>query len=118
MIRIMVAVFIVTIFFSAILTSPQVQSYDPIVGPNIVVEAFRFSDGNIYIVKSEIIPGGYYYDGAIRRISHKRVWCEIYGAFGNRIKLYKIVMGTIIPAKPETWKFEDFDIQDFRRRIE
>ena len=74
---------------------------------NIVVEAFRFQGGRIFVAKSEIIPGKYYWEGSTAVPKRKRVWIEIYVAVGNQIVLYKTINAKCVPAKPESWEFEE-----------
>ena len=81
----------------------------PVTGRAIVVDAFRYYNGRIFVVKSEIIPGGGYWDAATREPRRKRVWVEIYAAVNHRIELIRIIRATIVPAKPETWEFKEFD---------
>ncbi len=78
-----------------------------VVGKNI--EGFRLYNGAIFIVRSEIVTGGNYWESSTREPQRKRVWLEIYIAKDNRIILYKIIRAKIIPAQPETWDFKEFD---------
>ena len=73
---------------------------------NICVEAFRLYSGKIYVVRSEVIPGQFYFEGATRSPKRVRVWMEIYVADGRKIILYKIINAERIPATPEGWEFE------------
>lgn len=63
-------------------------------------------DGRIFIVRSEIIPGQYYWEGATVVPKRKRVWMEVYAAVNGRIVLVKIIRAKCIPAKPEEWEWD------------
>lgn len=76
----------------------------------IVVEAVRLYVGKLYIVKSEVIPGEFYYESSTKIPKRKRVWMEIYGAENNRIKLVMIIEAKLVPSQPEQWRFDDFKI--------
>lgn len=78
----------------------------PAVTQNVVLEAFRLVDGKIFIVKSEIITGQYYWEGATATPKRKRVWMEIYAAVNGRIVLVGAIEARCVPAKPEEWEWD------------
>ena len=63
-------------------------------------------DGKVFVVKSEIVPGKYYWEGSTVVPKRKRVWMEIYAAINNRIVLVKVIEAKCIPAKPEGWEWD------------
>ena len=82
----------------------------------VCIECFRYENNKIYVVKSEITKANLYLyiSGTKQDIPRKRVWCEIYVADGNKIRLYKIIIAKITPARSEQWEFKDFDPNDFK----
>ena len=85
----------------------------PIVVPNmtpqtgrVCVEAFRYYNGRIYVVKSELMKAERFIEASTYVPKRKRIWIEIYVSDGHKIILYKIINAKKTPAKPEEWEFE------------
>jgi len=101
-VKIIIIVLVIMFSCSMPLVIPKLE---PQTG-NICVEAFRFCNGKIYVVRSEVVPGKFYVEAGVRAPHRKRVWMEIYVADGRKIILYRIINAKKIPAKPEGWEFE------------
>lgn len=99
--------------FFLLMVSCSIPLHIPKVSPAAAIgesiEGFRLYSGAIFVVKSEIIAGGNYWESSTRTPRRVRVWMEIYVAKNNRIVLYKIIRAKLIPAKPEAWDFKEFD---------
>jgi len=76
--------------------------------PTVIIEAIRLYMGKLYVVKSEILPGEYYWESSTKVQRRKRVWLEIYVAEEHKIKLYMVVPAKMRKAQPETWRFPPF----------
>ena len=84
----------------------RIPNMMPAANSNVCIEAFRHRDGMIFVVKSEVIPGEFYFEGATRVPKRKRVWMEIYASVKGRIELIKIYEAKCVPAKPEEWEWD------------
>jgi hypothetical protein len=78
---------------------------EPIPESNVCIEGFALYRGMIYVVKSQIVPGEFYWEAGNWQQKHKRVWMEIYAAIGTQIRLVKVVEGSVIPPTPEHFDF-------------
>lgn len=95
---------------AAITVPPQISSVEEC---EVIIEAFRYYNGMIFVVKSEILLPKYYYYAKTIEPRRKRVWMEVYISDGMKIILYKVVRAKIIPAKPESWDWEYYS-KDFK----
>lgn len=86
----------------------------PAANSNVRIEGFRHRDGMIFVVKSEIIPGKYFWEGATAIPKRKRVWMEVYAAVQGRIELIKVYEAKCIPAKPEGWEWNVNEEGDYK----
>jgi hypothetical protein len=100
----------VTVIFILLMVSCampiRIPNMMPAANSNVCIEAFRLRDGMIFVVKSEIVPGKYYWEGSTAVPKRKRVWMEIYAAVNGRIELIKVYEAKCIPAKPEGWEWD------------
>jgi hypothetical protein len=113
--KILLLVMLVLFLSAGAVSNKTVAPIEPSSGEGIYLLGFTFKNGNIYVLKGEVLPGSYYFDGSTRRDRHKRIWCEIYVARWNKIVLYKTINAKIIPATPETWEFDEQAKKEIRR---
>ena len=100
----------VTVIFILLMVSCalpiRIPNMMPAANSNVCIEGFRHRDGFIFVVKSQVIPGEFYFEGATRVPKRKRVWMEVYAAIKGRIELIKVYEAKCIPAKPEGWEWD------------
>jgi hypothetical protein len=104
--RILKVLAIGTLFVLSCSMPTRIPQVAPALNKKICIEAFRHQDGMIYVVKSEMVPGEFYWDGATSTPKRKRVWMEVYASVGGRIELINVYEAKCIPAKPESWEWE------------
>lgn len=106
MLKIIIILVLLLFAGGAATVGDETYSVNPVPVSEICIEGFTLYHGMIFIVKSQIVPGEFYWDAGNWQQKHKKVWMEIYAAVGTQIRLIKIVEGRVIPPTPERFSFE------------